>query len=120
MNDAPPVTGLDRSALEGLSARTEHMLQQRAFDLVAALLGAPIQPQGALPDAAHVWIVQGMVLDFLALHLPGPGAQILSQELRFSDDPAVGDRIVIEGRIAALVTHRNPWARVRIEVFVTL
>lgn len=101
MNDAPPITGLDRSACEGLSARTEHVLKQRAFDLVSALLGAPIQGQGPLPDAAHVWIVQGMVLDFLALHLPGPGAQILSQELRFSDDMALGDRIVLEGCIAA-------------------
>jgi hypothetical protein len=26
----------------------------------------------------------------------------------------------VEGRIAALVTHRNPWQRVRIEVFVVL
>ena len=101
MNDAPTIIGLDRSAPLGAAARTEHVLQQRAFDLVAALLGAPIQAQGALPDAAHVWIVQGMVLDFLALHLPGPGAEVLSQELHFSDDPAVGDRIVIEGRIAA-------------------
>ena len=29
-----------------------------------------------------------------------------------------GERV--EGRIAALVEHRNPWRRVRIEVFVTL
>lgn len=101
MNGAPPVTGLARDAAVGLSARTEHALERRAFDLVAALIGAPIQGRGALPDAAHVWIVQGMVLDFLALHLPGPGAVVLSQALRFSDDPAMGDRIAIEGRIAA-------------------
>jgi len=101
VNEAPPITGLDRAAPAGVSARAEYTLQQRAFDLVAALLGAPVQGQGALPDAAHVWIVQGMVLDFLALHLPGPGAEVLSEDLRFSEDPAVGDRIVIEGRVAA-------------------
>ena len=110
----PSVTGLDRSAPLGLTARTEHVLKQRAFDLVAALLGAPAQVPGSLPDAAHVWIVQGMVLDFLALHLPGPGAEVLSQELRFGDDLALGDRIAIEGRIAARPTPETATIAVRV------
>lgn len=97
-----PLIGLSRSeAFVGRTASEEHVLQERGFDLVAALLGAKWDRQRQLPDAGHVLIVQGIILDFLARRLPGPGADILAQDFRFLDDPAVGDHVRVNGTIAA-------------------
>lgn len=85
----------------GLTATTEQMLQERAFGVAAAMFGAPEADRAQLPDAAYALIVQSLVLDLLARHLPGPGAEILSEELHFLDDPAVGDTVAITGIVTA-------------------
>ncbi|HET9019651.1 MAG TPA: bifunctional enoyl-CoA hydratase/phosphate acetyltransferase [Acetobacteraceae bacterium] len=103
-----PVTGVSRSdASVGQSASARHVLQDRAFDLVAALIGTRWTEDRRMPDAGNVLMVQGIALDFLARRLPGPGADILSQEFRFLDDPAVGDDVAIEGRITARPTDET-------------
>ena len=79
------LVGLTRDEVRiGLTATTEHVLQERSFDLVAALFGTPGSGRDRLPDAANAMLVQGIVLDFTARRLPGPGCEILSQELRFA------------------------------------
>ena len=94
------LVGLARDEVRiGLSATAEHVLQERSFDLVAALFGAPGTDR--MPDAANAMLVQGIVLDFTARRLPGPGCEILSQELRFALDPVPGDRIAVQGTVTA-------------------
>src|SRR3954453_11082203 len=83
----------------GLSASAEHVLQERSFDLVAALFGTPGPDRDRMPDAANAMLVQGIVLDFTARRLPGPGCEILAQDLRFALDPLPGDRIVVHGTV---------------------
>ena len=89
----------------GLTAKTEQMLQERAFGVAAAMFGAPEADRAQLPDAAYALIVQSLILDLLARHLPGPGAEILSEELRFLDDPSVGDMVAITGVVTARPTE---------------
>jgi phosphate acetyltransferase len=90
-----------RDAAPGMSASSEHVLQERGFDVVAALFGTPDAAPGKLPDAALALLMHGMILDFVARRLPGPGSEVLAQEIRFAMDPAVGDNVVIAGSIAA-------------------
>jgi phosphotransacetylase len=90
-----------RDATPGLSATSEHVLQARGFDVVAALFGVPDAAPGKLPDAALAMLIHGIVLDFVAHRLPGPGSEILAQDIRFGLDPAAGDRVVVSGSIAA-------------------
>jgi phosphotransacetylase len=89
----------------GLTAKTEQMLQERAFNVAAAMFGTPEADRAQLPDAAYALIVHSLILDLLARHLPGPGAEILSEELRFLDDPAVGDVVAITGTVTARPTE---------------
>jgi phosphate acetyltransferase len=97
-----PLVGLARDEVRiGLSATTEHVLQERSFDLVAALFGAPGSDRDRMPDAANAMLVQGIVLDFTARRLPGPGCEVLAQELRFALDPVPGDRITVQGTVMA-------------------
>ena len=99
------LVGLSRDeARIGLAAAETQALEQRAFDLVAALFGAPEQPADRLPDAAYALIVQSLILDFTARRLPGPGAEVLAQDLRFTLDPAPGDRVTISGTVTARPT----------------
>ncbi|MCZ8148072.1 MAG: bifunctional enoyl-CoA hydratase/phosphate acetyltransferase [Roseomonas sp.] len=101
-NEAAPLVGLSRrDAAPGLTATSEHMLQERGFDLVAALFGTPDAEPGKLPDAALALLMHGIILDFIARRMPGPGSEVLSQEVRFVMDPAVGDKVVISGTLAS-------------------
>jgi len=94
--------GLSRDqAFIGLTANAEHILQERAFDLVAALFSAPQQDGSHLPDAAYALLLQGIVADFMAHRLPGPGCDLLSEELRFFQDPAPGDIVTVTGTVTA-------------------
>ena len=90
-----------RDAAPGLTVTAEHALQERAFDVVAALFGAPDGDRGRLPDAALALLVHGIILDFIATRLPGPGAEVLSEDVRFAMDPAVGDQVVVSGTLAS-------------------
>lgn len=85
----------------GLTATTEQLLQERAFGVAASMFGAPEADRAQLPDAAYALIVQSLILDLLARHLPGPGAEILSEELHFLADPSVGDTVAITGVVTA-------------------
>jgi hypothetical protein len=96
------LVGLSRAnATLGLTATSEHDLPERGFDIVAALFGAADAAPGKLPDAALALLVHGIILDFIACRLPGPGCDVLEERIRFVADPAVGDRVVVSGRIAA-------------------
>lgn len=96
------LVGLSRASTTlGLAATSEHELQERGFDVVAALFGTPDAAPGKLPDAALALLMHGMILDFVARRLPGPGCDVLEERIRFVADPAVGDRVVITGKIAA-------------------
>jgi phosphate acetyltransferase len=100
-------------ATVGLMARMTQMLPERRFEVAAALFGAAAD--GAkLPDAAHALIVHALVLDFAARHLPGPGADILEQDVRFADDPAVGDEVTVIGTVTRRPTEDT--ADIAIEV----
>jgi phosphotransacetylase len=100
------LVGLSRDEVQvGLTASIDHVLQDRSFDLVAALFGTPGSGRDRLPDAAYALLVQGIVLDFTARQLPGPGCEILSEELRFISDPAPGDRIIVDGAVTARPTE---------------
>jgi phosphotransacetylase len=101
-DEVAALVGLSRrDAAPGISATSEHILQQRGFDVVAALFGTPDAAPGTLPDAALAMLMHGIVLDFLARHLPGPGSEVLWQETRFAMDPAVGDKVVVTGTLAS-------------------
>lgn len=94
------IVGLSRDDIRnGMTVTIEHVLQERSFDLVAALFGEPNQSRDKLPDAANAMLTQGIVLDFTARRLPGPGCEILSQELRFTLDPLPGDHITVQGTV---------------------
>jgi phosphate acetyltransferase len=102
IRDTEQLVGLTRDNIHiGMTASTEHVLQERSFDLVAALFGVPNPARDLLPDAANALLVQGILLDFTARCMPGPGCEILSQELRFAIDPVPGDRIVVQGTVTA-------------------
>jgi phosphate acetyltransferase len=99
------IVGLSRDEVRtGMTVTVEHVLQERSFDLVAALFGAPGQARDKMPDAANAMLTQGIVLDFTARRLPGPGCEILSQELHFTLDPLPGDRIAVQGTVTARPT----------------
>jgi phosphotransacetylase len=94
------LVGLSRNEISvGLAATTSHVLQEHSFDLLAALFGG--SGQGRMPDAVHAMLVQGIVLDFINRRLPGPGCEILSQELRFAMDPVPEDQVTVQGTVVA-------------------
>jgi hypothetical protein len=102
MDGSAVLVGLSRAnATLGLTATSEHDLPERGFDIVAALSGAPDRAAGKLPDAALALLVHGIILDFIACRLPGPGCNVLEERIRFVADQAVGDEVVVNGRIAA-------------------
>jgi len=97
-----PLIGLSRrDAAPGLSASAEHLLQERGFDVVAALFGASGRDPGRIPDASLALLLHAVILDFIANRLPGPGAEVLSEEVRFAMDPVIGDRVVVAGTLAS-------------------
>ncbi|MFC7475785.1 bifunctional enoyl-CoA hydratase/phosphate acetyltransferase [Dankookia sp. GCM10030260] len=102
IRDTEQLVGLTRDNIAiGMTASIEHVLQERSFDLVAALFGVPDPACDLLPDAASALLVQGILLDFTARCMPGPGCDIRSQELRFMVDPVPGDRILVHGVVTA-------------------
>ena len=102
MDATTALVGLSRAtATPGLVATSQHELQERGFDVVAALFGTPDAAPGTLPDAALALLLHGIILDFIASRLPGPGCDVLEERIRFVADPAVGDQVVVTGRIAA-------------------
>jgi phosphotransacetylase len=102
MENSAALVGLSRgNAAPGLAATAEHELQERGFDIVAALFGTPDAEPGKLPDAALALLMHGIILDFVARRLPGPGCEVLEERIRFVADPAVGDRVVVTGSIAS-------------------
>jgi phosphotransacetylase len=110
------LVGLSRaSATLGLAATSEHELQERGFDVVAALFGTPDAAPGKLPDAALALLMHGMILDFVARRLPGPGCDVLVERIRFVADPAVGDRVVIAGKIAARPSAETATVAITVE-----
>ena len=109
------LVGLARGEVQvGLTASMERELRQQSFDLAAALFGAPDADKAHLPDAANALIVQSLVLDFAARRLPGPGCEVLEEELRFLDDPAAGDSVIVTGTVTARPTEDT--ATIGIEV----
>ena len=65
-DDGGALVGLSRrDAAPGMSATSEHVLEERGFDLVAALFGGPDSHGAKLPDAALALLVHGIVLDFV-------------------------------------------------------
>ncbi|HYZ61279.1 MAG TPA: bifunctional enoyl-CoA hydratase/phosphate acetyltransferase, partial [Acetobacteraceae bacterium] len=82
----------------GLTATDEQLLGERGFELATALFGAS-EDGHRQTDAAHALIVQSLVLRLAARRLPGPGCDILEQELAFVDDPAIGDRVEVTGTV---------------------
>ena len=101
-DDGGALVGLSRrDAVPGMSATSEHVLEERGFDLVAALFGGPDSHGAKLPDAALALLVHGIVLDFVGRHLPGPGSDVLAQEIHFAMDPAVGDKVVVSGTLTS-------------------
>jgi len=99
MDENGILTGLSRrDAAAGMTARAEHVLQGRGFDMVAAFFGAPDQ-NGKLCDAALTLLLHGIILDFVERRLPGPGSDVLSQDIRFGLDPVPGDTVVVSGTI---------------------
>ena len=110
------LVGLSRAnATQGLAATSEHVLQERGFDVVAALFGTPDAAPGKLPDAALALLLHGIILDFVARRLPGPGCDVLEERIRFVADPAVGDRVVITGRIAARPSAETATVAIKVE-----
>jgi phosphotransacetylase len=110
------LVGLSRAnATLGLAATSEHDLQERGFDVVAALFGTPDAAPGRLPDAALALLMHGMILDFVARRLPGPGCDVLEERIRFVADPAVGDRVVITGKIAARPSAETATVAITVE-----
>jgi phosphate acetyltransferase len=110
------LVGLSRDDIRiGMTVTAEHVLQERGFDLVAALFGAPGQARDKMSDAANAMLTQGIVLDFTARRLPGPGCEILSQELRFTIDPLPGDRIAVQGTVTARPTRDSATIAILLE-----
>ncbi|WP_207538154.1 bifunctional enoyl-CoA hydratase/phosphate acetyltransferase [Sabulicella rubraurantiaca] len=85
----------------GLTATAERALQDRAFDVAAAMLGVPGRDHAGAPDAAEALMLQGIVLDFVTRHLPGPGCRLLSEDLRLSMVPAPGDTVRVTGTVTS-------------------
>lgn len=82
-----------------MTAKAEHVPQERGFDMVAALFGAPAS-EGKLADAALAPLMHGIMLDCIARRMPGPGRDVLAQEARFVPPPAPADKIVVAGSLA--------------------
>jgi phosphate acetyltransferase len=103
---AKTIVGLARGEVfVGLTASAEHLLEERGFELAGALFGAPEADAARLPDAAYALIVQRLVLDFTARRLPGPGSDVLLENLGFLGNPAVGDRVTVTGTVTAQPTE---------------
>lgn len=93
------LVGLGRDdARIGLTASAEQALQDRGFELAAALMGGGAGP-GGIPDPANALLVQAVLLDFVARRLPGPGCEVLAEEVRHAADPLPGDRLSVTGTV---------------------
>ncbi|WP_198376126.1 bifunctional enoyl-CoA hydratase/phosphate acetyltransferase [Neoroseomonas rubea] len=96
------LTGLSQaSAPVGLARRMTHAIRAQGFDLAAALFGAPDAAFERLPSQAQALLMQGLVLDFTARALPGPGAELRAMDLRPGLPPMPGEALEIAGSIVA-------------------
>ena len=99
--DGPePLVGLSRDEIRiGLTATSERALQDRAFDLAAAMLGVPGHGDAGAAGAPEALLLQGLVLDFVTRRLPGPGSRVLSEDLRLAAAVAPGDSVRVTGTV---------------------
>ncbi|PWS36075.1 enoyl-CoA hydratase [Falsiroseomonas bella] len=96
------LTGLSQSsAALGLTRSMTHVLRVQGFDLAAALFGAPDAAFDRLPSQAQALLLQGLILDFTARALPGPGAELRALEMRPGLSPIPDEAVEITGTIAA-------------------
>ncbi|BDG74320.1 bifunctional enoyl-CoA hydratase/phosphate acetyltransferase [Roseomonas fluvialis] len=96
------LTGLSQaSAPVGLTRGMTHGLRAQGFDLAAALFGAPDAAFDDLPSQAQALLLSGLVLDFTARALPGPGATLRSLDLTPGLLPSPEERVDITGTIVA-------------------
>ncbi len=100
--DAALLTGLSQSsATPGLTRKMTHAVRAQGFDLAAALFGAPDASFDQLPSQARALLLQGLILDFTARALPGPGGELLSMELRPGLPPMPEEALEVTGTITA-------------------
>ncbi|WP_370287444.1 hypothetical protein [Roseomonas sp. HF4] len=96
------LTGLSQaSAPVGLTRGMTHALRAQGFDLAAALFGAPDAAFDSLPSQAQALLLNGLVLDFTARALPGPGATLRSLDLTPGLTPLPEEKVEITGTIVA-------------------
>ncbi|MEO3475832.1 bifunctional enoyl-CoA hydratase/phosphate acetyltransferase [Roseomonas sp. CAU 1739] len=101
-NGADALTGLTQeSARVGLTGTLRHTIKPQGFDLAAALFGAPDEAFDQMPTQAHTLVLQGLVLEFTARCLPGPGSVIIAQDLRVLGQPVPGEELEIVGTVTA-------------------
>ncbi len=100
VSGAALLAGLARTiAFVGQSVRLERELRPQGFDLAAAMFGAPDEGFDRLPSQAHALLLESLILDFTVRGLPGPGAEILVQEIRLHGPPSPGERLTISGAV---------------------
>ncbi len=96
------LTGLSQAtAPVGLTRGMTHTLRAQGFDLAAALFGAPDTAFDHLPSQAQALLQQGLILDFTARALPGPGATLRSMDLTLGLPPLPQEAVEITGTIVA-------------------
>lgn len=96
------LTGLSQtSAFVGLTRRMAHAVRAQGFDLAAALFGAPDAAFDRLPSQAQALLLNGLVLDFTARALPGPGATLRRLDLTPGLPPVPQEEVEITGTIVA-------------------
>ena len=110
------IIGRSRSdAFVGLTASTEEVLLQRSFDLAFALLSTAEADSDHIPDAAYTLLLHRLILDFVARRMPGPGSDIMAEEIRFLADPAVGETVTITGTITERPTEDTAHLAILVE-----
>jgi phosphotransacetylase len=96
------LTGLSQStAALGLTRSMTHALRAQGFDLAAALFGAPDTAFERLPGQARALLLQGLILDFTARALPGPGAELRHLDMTPRLPPLPEEALEITGTITA-------------------
>ncbi|MBR0670572.1 bifunctional enoyl-CoA hydratase/phosphate acetyltransferase [Neoroseomonas soli] len=124
-----PIAGATRqTAFVGQSVTLEHEIRPQGFDLATALFGFSDARPGELSSQAAALLLHGLILDFTARGLPGPGADILGQDFVIIAPPVPGERIEATGTIVArpdsetaliailLTVPRGPLAEAKVTV----
>ena len=82
------LTGLTQATAALGMTRAWRMPSGQGFDLAAALFGAPDAAFDRLPSQAQALLLQGLILDFTARALPGPGAGLRAMDMRRACHPS--------------------------------